>query len=212
MHQRFATMGKRWQGQTVAILASGPSLNQNAVDLLRNRLPVVAVNDAYRLAPRADLLYAADADWWEHHGYAADFAGERWTQNKGRENWPRRANEAGLNVIRSRAGNGVSTDPTEIYTGSNSSFQALNLAVLAGATRILFLGLDLSKPGGKSHFFGDHPGKLNRASPYHTFRRAFEQAAPVLEGMGVEVINCSDRSALHCFSHMTVEEALCESQ
>lgn len=211
MHQRFATMDRRWQGRTVAILASGPSLSQSEADLLRSRLPVVAVNDAYRVAPWADLLYAADADWWEHHGYAADFAGERWTQHQGRENWHRRATEAGLHVIRSRSGNGVSVDPGEIYTGSNSSFQALNLAVQAGATRVLFLGLDLSRPGGKSHFFGDHPGQLNRASPYHTFRRAFEQAAPALEGLGVEVINCSSQSALRCFPHMTVEEALCES-
>lgn len=208
MHRRFATMSRRWPGQTVVILASGPSLHQDDVDAVRNRLPVIAVNDTYRLAPWADILYAADADWWMHHGFAAEFAGERWTQHKGKDLWARRAMDAGLHVIKSLSGNRISPNPDAIYTGSNSAFQALNVAVLAGAKRVIFLGLDLGHSGGKSHFFGDHPGRLNRASPYQTFRRAFEQAAPALTDMGVEVVNCSRQTTLTCFRRATLEDVL----
>jgi len=42
---------------------------------------VLAINDAYRLAPWADWLYACDDRWWRfhHEAVAAGFQGECWT-------------------------------------------------------------------------------------------------------------------------------------
>jgi hypothetical protein len=85
----------------------------------------------------------------------------------------------------------------------------MNIAVLMGVSRVLLLGVDLSDRHG-THWFGDHPPGLQKRSPYATFIRAFTTAAPVLAGMGVDVINCSESSALTCFRKMRVEDAIRE--
>lgn len=113
-----------------------------------------------------------------------------------------------INVIRSAPQAGVSVDPSLIHTGSNSGFQALNLAILAGASRVLLLGYDMQATGGKSHWFGDHPGSLNRTSPYAVFRKAFEDAADQIARLGVEVINCSRETSLMCFPRVALSDAL----
>jgi len=200
---------KRWDSSdTVAIIGTGASLKQEDIDALFGAGHVIVVNDAHLLCPWADILYAADRAWWQHHSYVQEFAGERWTQNRTHKAWPTEAADAGLNVVVSRGGTHISLDPTYITAGSNSGFQALNLAVLFGAKEILLLGIDCSIVNGKSHWFGDHPGKLNRKSPYNIFRQAFIDSAPLLTACGVKVINCSELSPLPCFEKMSVTEAL----
>jgi hypothetical protein len=198
-----ATMDRRWEGRTVAIVASGPSLKNADLDALAN-VPTIAVNDNWRKVPTAEILYAADAPWWAYHDYVPEFAGERWTQQKGPSGWARHAMAQGLRVIQSAASPGVSTDPALIHTGSNSAFQALNLAVLGGARRVLLLGCDMTG----AHWFGRHPPELRRPSPYDRFRAAFERAAPQLQGLGVEVINCSPISTIQAYPRMPLPEAL----
>lgn len=201
-------IAQRWKGETVAIIAGGPSVQRVDVDSLKGLAKVIAVNDSYLLCPWADMMYAADQRWWQHHKYVLDFKGERWSQQQGTVDWPDEAEQAGINIIQSTNKKGISFDPDQIHTGWNSAFQALNLAVIQGAARVLLLGVDLAALGGKRHWFGDHPGKLNRKSPYPAFRKYFTEAAPLLHAAGIEVVNCSLESTLGCFPKMTVAEAL----
>lgn len=198
----------RWAGEAVAVVASGPSVRQVDVNRLKGHARVIAVNDSWQLCPWADMLYAADRRWWEHHDYTPDFRGEKWTQQQGPKDWPTVAERRGLKVVTSAHKPGLSFDPTLVHTGMNSGFQALNLAVLQGASRILLLGFDLAVLDGNRHWFGNHPGRMNRDSPYSSFRKAFTEAAPQLEDFNIEVINCSMRSTLTCFPKQTVREAL----
>lgn len=64
-----------WQGQTVAVLASGPNMSQEVADALREHRRIV-VNHTHRLAPDADMLVAMDAHWPQEF---RDFAGLRVT-------------------------------------------------------------------------------------------------------------------------------------
>ena len=77
-------------------------------------------------------------------------------------------------------GTGLSLDPDKLVTGHNSGFQALNLAVLAGARRILLLGYD-GKAGqdGRTHWSGGHP-RPTAAGAWEQYRRAMTAAAPAL--------------------------------
>jgi hypothetical protein len=69
---------REWAGKTVAILASGPSMSQAAADRVRaDGIPAIVVNSTFRLAPWADLLYGADAKWWQHTPRARQFAGTK---------------------------------------------------------------------------------------------------------------------------------------
>lgn len=187
-------MRRQWNAKTAALLASGPSLNQGDVDYLRHRCHVMAVNDCYRIAPWADALYAADEEWWHLHKGAEGFAGEKWTQSSAA------ATRYDLRHIEGVDRPGLSLDPHRIHFGLNSGFQALNLAVLLGAYRILLLGYDMRlAASGKRHWFGDHPGAMNKDSDYRAFAARFDAILPQLDAVGVEVINCTPGTALRCF-------------
>jgi len=198
---------RMWMGQTAAVVATGPSLTTTQVRQLEGKARTIAVNDSYKIAPWADMMYAADHKWWRHHAFCHSFTGERWTQNRGPTGWVDEAGSNGLEIIQCKHSLEVSTDPHFVSSGWNSGFQAMNIAVHLGAKRILLLGVDLHTGGG-AHFFGEHPPGLQRSSPWATFRKAFTVSAPVLAGMRVEVINCSPTSALTCYPYMEVGVAL----
>jgi hypothetical protein len=173
------------------VIASGPSLTAEDVNYCRGRASVIVVNDNYRLAPWADLLYAADEQWWKAHEGATSFAGARVTQDAGA------ARQWRLTYIKSKRGQGFSTSWEFIHRGDNSGFQALNIAVLAECAPIVLLGFDMKMRGTQRHWFGDHPGALNVRSPYHTFAAAFDEAAR--RSPELNIINATRETALECF-------------
>jgi enoyl-CoA hydratase/carnithine racemase len=94
---------------------------------------------------------------------------------------------------------GISESPNAIATGSNSGYQAINIAVLAGAKRILLLGYDMKFAAGKkSHWHGGHPLQMPEGA-YTRYARKFKTMLPQLERLGVAVINCTPGSAIDAF-------------
>jgi hypothetical protein len=198
---------RRWPGSTIVCLATGPSLTAEDVDYCRGKVPVIAVNDAYRLAPWADALIAADASWWHAHQGVTSFAGEQWSiehsswaRYDGR--WPR------IQRLQNTGEHGIETHPTGLRNGRNSGYLALNLAVLYGASRIVLLGYDMGSKGRHSHFFGHHPGAMHQHSPYPMFIAKFETAVAPLKALGIAVVNCSRATALTCFPRGELRQVL----
>jgi hypothetical protein len=182
------------------ILAGGPSLTQSDVDLTKDSI-VIAINDCYQIAPWATYHYFCDSKWWQWHKDRSDyqsFQGIRITQDT--------VDEPGVFKIQGTHKPGLSESPDLIHFGSNSGFQALNIAVLMGASRILLLGYDMKiARTGAAHWFGDHPDKVR--SNYPSWLSNFSIAADQLKGK-VEVINCSLDTALQCFPKMRLADAL----
>lgn len=205
--------------ERVALVASGPSLTIDDIERLRGKCRVIVINDNYRLAPWADIIYACDSTWWDFHKGCPEFSGEKWTQAYSPALSSRESAEAvaqmetiaryGLNYVYGAHCPGISLDPALIHYGHNSGFQALNLAVHLGAKRVILLGYDMKKSNdGKSHWFGDHPPEIHRCSPYNKFAEAFNSAVPDLIAAGVKVINCSRDTALTCFERAKIEDIL----
>lgn len=104
---------------------------------------------------------------------------------------------------------GLCVKPGRIHTGLNSGYQAIGLAFMWGAARIVLLGYDMQRgPDGKSHHHGDHEGGLPNLGTMHEWSRRMVQLAIDLSVQGVEVVNCSRRTALKCFECRPIEEAL----
>jgi hypothetical protein len=190
------------------VAASGPSLTQQVAQACR-WAPVVAVNDAYRLFPFARVLYACDARWWEVHQGCPAFSGEKWSSHgeaaRIRHNDKRAAAEKfGLSLVRGRDGDGFSFEPGVIHYGSNSGFQAINLALQMGARRIVLVGFDMHANNGR-HFFGDHPAPLRNNASYANFIKPFERAAKKLPA-GIEIFNATPGSALRCFPMVNLHD------
>lgn len=192
-----------FKGETVVVIASGASLTQDDIDYVKGKARVAVVNDNYRLAPWADLLYAADPDWWDYHIVEVNkmvFAGQRWTQCE------TSAPKYGLNHVVGYWRHGPSLDRAHIHYGMNSGFQCVNLAFLMGAKRIILLGFDMQMTGGKRHWFGNHPPPLDQASRYEKWVWYMDNAALKYHKAGCEVLNASRETALKEYRRVSLAD------
>lgn len=198
----------RDDARTVVLVATGPSAGTADLEIvMAGGWPCVVINDAWRLAPWAHLLYACDTSWWRYHGAAvcSGFAGERWTQCE------IAAREFGLRRIAGVDAAGLSEDPRLIYFNANSGAQAMNLAMHRGARRFVLVGYDMGAVGGMEHFFGSHPEPIARPTPYDQLLRNFAVIARDCERLGLPVVNASLVSRLTCFPKSDLASALLPS-
>lgn len=196
-----------WRGETCAIVAGGPSAKDHDFDLLRKSgAKVIAINNAHQLVPWADMLFACDLAWWKRYGPGLEFKGLRLSTDKHscKASWGvQQVNldrpSDNLNLIHYNT----------VGWGGNSGFQALNLAVQFGCSKIILIGYDMTTVNGL-HWHGRHPQGMNNPTEQNVkrWRRAVDAAADDLEPLGIEVINCSRLSALTRYPKMTLQEAL----
>jgi hypothetical protein len=189
----------------VVVAAPGPSLTEDVAEACKG-FPTIVVNNAWQRLPWADVLFACDTAWWHFHRGVPAFNGEKWSSH-GTSNDKQDAGLAyGLKCVAGIQGAEFSTKPGLINYGSNSGFQAINLAIQFGAARIVLVGFNMQRVGGKSHFHGDHPKGLRNADP-RRFLTYFNQAAKKLPP-GVAITNATPDSALKCFPKMDLADAL----
>jgi hypothetical protein len=170
---------------------------------------VVAVQDAYRLMPWADLVYGCDERWWNFHKDCAGFQGEKWSSHGGGDEKIKAAEAHGLRLVKGEHGSEFSLNPDVIRYGQNSGFQAINVAILKGCKRIVLVGFDMQSVKGQRHFFGDHPPGLNNRTDHTQFIRNFEWAAKKLP-KDIRIVNATPDSALRCFKMRSLEDALAD--
>jgi len=172
---------------TFVVLATGQSLSHEQVSRVKDahderRCKAIAVSNAYLLAPWADAMVSNDINWWKQHPQALQFAGRKFCggELKGTER----------------------LKPESMFpAGSNSGLQAMRVALMLGATRIVLLGMDMKG----THYFGKHPPVLKNSTPadFHRMLRQFQRWKS-----DVEVINCSHGSALTCFKTASLADVL----
>lgn len=211
----------RWPGQRCIVAATGPSLTQEMADLCRaaharGTHKVIAVNDAYRLMPFADVLYACDAKWWDVHKGCPDFAGEKWSSHgvkplghgQPENDKIATAKKYGLRLVAGKYAPGFSRDPALVHYGYNSGFQASNWALHAMGWQGLsvLVGFDMHTRNG-IHFFGHHPKPLDNSAKFENWVPTFAVAAKDLPDT-VDIVNCTPGSALDCFRMGDLEAEL----
>ena len=197
-----------WRGQTVVLLGGGTQ-DPNVVDSIRGKARVIAINDTYKLAPWADILYACDAKWW--NWAKPDFSGLKvglkWDAVKGKY-YPGYDLEShpGLRALAGTGLSGLEIAPNALRTGANSGYQAINLAVHMGAKRILLLGYDMQPTETGSHWFGEHPDGVEPS--WMNMLMHYPSLVKPLKEKGVQVINCTQSTALEVFPRGKIEELL----
>lgn len=108
-------------------------------------------------------------------------------------------------MLRNAGNAGLSTQPDALCTGSNGGYQALGLAIAAGARRVALLGYDMRMTAGRANWHTDHKS-FTDASWYTTvYPKAFKT---LVLPEGVKVLNCTPGSALDCFPRHTLESVL----
>lgn len=194
-----------WSKETAVLVASGPSAKDVNLEIAKGKARFITTNDSWKLAPWADALYACDYDWWKVNNGCREFQGLRISADM------EAIKQFDLcNIFCSRRSDWMDYDlkNNTIGWGGNSGFGALNIAVKFMAKRILLVGYDMSIKGGH-HWHGLHPETLHNPTHNNTirWRRALDAAAEGLRDHGVEVLNCSDVSALTQYRKVSFEEA-----
>jgi hypothetical protein len=198
-----------WSGKACAIIASGPSVKKADVELLKGRLRVLAIKaNATIFAPWADVVYGCDYPWWRSVRGLPEFEGLKLSFE------PRDLAGQGVQKIDiQRDHDNIVLEPIGTTgNGRNSGFQALNLAIQFGANRILLLGYDCHDRGGVHHYGRNtamgmsNPGLDN----FNRWRWAFDNAAPKIAALGIDVVNTSPNSEIKAFRKQGVAETLVE--
>ena len=136
------------------------------------------------------MLFALDRDWWKvyREEAAAVFAGE----------------------LVSPLPNNYGVRRIQLPRYENSGAAAIALAVHMGAQRIILLGYDCQKTGGKAHWHGDHPKELGNAGSLNKWPAQFAKLARDLRNFNI--VNCSRETALTCFPRANLEHVLRDEQ
>lgn len=194
-----------WRGEACAIVASGPSTKRVSYKLLEGRIRTIAIKENYEICPWAEMIYGCDWAFWRNNLGLPKIKALK-VAYKSQCDLVRTVR---IDATKDRL---LTDEPGLIGSGGNSGFQALNLAIQFGATRILLLGFDISDEFGV-HWFGRSQGN-GRAQPaswnFKRWRVAFDTAAQQLRTLGVQVLNASPLTSLTCFPKVTVEDALKE--
>lgn len=179
----------RWHGQTVVCIASGPSLTPEDCEAVRG-LPCIVTNTTFRLCPWADVLFAFDGKWWDH------YLEEVRRTFKGALMSHAIAVKPGVESVRGKPW---------FQHFHNSGASAISLAITGGASRVILLGYDCQRTGGKTHWHGDHPKALSNARSIANWPTQFKNVARYAASKSVPVLNASRATALTCFPRVTLE-------
>ena len=161
------------------------------------------------------MLYFADGRWWKWHDQGVarsalglnaeqvqarfrEFAGQK-VSIQGNENFEIKDQDVLIlrNADNFDAGRPLCAEQNGLATGRNSGYQAINLAWLTGAARIVLVGYDMQGKTERMHWFGDHPLKTCPGT-VAMFHQGYNNLAKHLPP-GLEIINCSAETALRCF-------------
>ncbi len=195
---RFARIEPEWQGEIAVCVGSGPSLTHDDV-LACGDARLAVVNDAIRLAPWADVLYAPDGQWWK--GVSPSIADGTRCFSLDPTAPPF------VELLNFRSGDGLSLDPTTVKTGGHGGYQAINLAVHYRPRRIVLLGYDMqASADGRNHFFGEHPDGSH--VNYDAHLGAYYTLIKPLAKLNIEIVNASRISAINAFPRVSLADAL----
>lgn len=225
-HEQLAAVERAWVGKVVICIASGPSLSEEQLERVKrareaDAVRVIVVNDVYLVAPWADVLYFADHRWWQWHkdGVAKSWPWARFTRDEVRKAFAEfkgqkvtikhqpMATDLEVLALLNDGPEGLSEKPEGIRTGSNSGYQALNIAVLSGGNPIILLGYDMRFQGSRTHSHCGHQVKMHE-SAYKSYARKFLTIERPLGKLGVKVLNCTPGSALESFTKADLDACL----
>lgn len=205
---------QEWAGQTAVVFASGPSVTQHDIQLVQkardaDKCRVIAINAMYGLVNYADILYFCDWKFYKWHAIEDpdsgffEYPAQKYTICDKEELLP-----SHIRRLKKGEQHGLSRDSDTLNHGSNSTHQCLNLAFLLGCPRIILIGADMkAAEDGRTHCHAPHK---QPTSPhiYDKLVGNFDGIAKELYNEGVEVINTSQESALHCFTKLPLDEVL----
>lgn len=210
-------------GLTAIVCGTGPSITQDQIELVNGFYwcksgIVIGCNRAYQIF-EVDIIHGCNYQfwdyWWKEDPEIRSNRYRRYTTRPELE-----GKYPGLEYIQEVWIPGLSRDPTCIAAHHGTGPQAVNIAYLMGATRIVLVGWDMRFPGKVDNrtyreprrYLGEDPLTLNhwpRTEADGSLGGLIAEMETIHPGdYGIEIINATPNSAMTCFPMMELKDAI----
>lgn len=212
-----------YQGATIIVTGTGPSITNESIELVNEAraaglVKVFGSNRAYQIFD-VDLMHGCNKEFWEYwYEHDPELKNRPFLKYTTRPELE--GKYPGLEYIKEEWIDGLSRDPTYIAAHHGTGPQAVNLAYLFGAARILLIGWDMRFPGKVDNKTYKQPRRYfgeDALTKKHWPRTGADGALDGLinemktinpKDYGIEIINCTPGSAMRCFPMMDLSDAL----
>ena len=186
---------RRYVGQTVHVVGSGPSLQGFDYSRLTGKT-IIAINHAYKEVPQFDVKVALDRTFFTREDTEA--IGRGWTIA------PHHAAKDSR-VINFRMAAHYSDEPGPVYAYGSSGLAAVTIALQGGAERVVLWGLDYCFVDGVHHATQGKYKHSQGDGREHVFQAQVSKFAafPV-----EKIVNASSISGIQIFRKVSVDEAI----
>ena len=209
---------RKYPGETAIVCGTGPSITPEIIKTVNHSgHRVFGANRAYEIF-NCDVIHGCNYQFWHHY----------WPQIKGQsfDKWTTRPELEGvypsLEYIEERWEDGLSSDPSWISAHHGTGPQLVNIAYLYGCTRLLLVGWDmryLGKTGPRQYtrrrYLGEDPLTINhwpQTGPNGEQTGLIKEMETIRPAdYGIEIINCTPDSAMHCFPMGELSEEITAS-
>lgn len=195
---------------SIVVCGTGPSFSLAQRELLYEYgATVMTVNNSYFAYPNCKYLFAADLQWWYRYYDKINFENTNaYTLQKHPEHIAKKIPKADQYLKSVAYTSEFGFWCSKVHHGGNSGYMAIQLAHLLGYTKIILVGFDCKYDDktGKRHFFGDYDKKFfkQNADDIDRWILNFNKIAPHFKENGIDVVNCSEDTALTCFRRNTL--------
>lgn len=199
LRKELQELSQKIEGRDLVIVGGGPSLSNFDFSRLEG-VNTIAINAAYKYVPSPRIIYWADQNWIarnEKHVSRVDcykLTSRISAERAIRDNIKSFADSI---VLRKERDFGFSHDINSVC-GNNSGAHTINIAANLKPSRIFLLGFDMGASDNRTHFHDEYSSPKTNIYE-NLFIPSIESMVPALEEIGMEVLNCSPVSKLHCF-------------
>ena len=221
---------RKFAGDTAVLIATGPSLSQQQLNLIHDRhtagdVRTFGINNVYQIYPTLDVHLSCDGPWWRW--YWNDPVLREMSKTTMMWTWyPEFAEEFGINYIKAVVKDGLSGDPSVVHINHGSGPMMMNLAIHYGVKKLVLVGHDMKfakdyapakkEPGSTPrHYFGEYPKPLQHWPSVKVRQGVLDglieaytkiEASPVLSS--VDIVNCTTDTALTMFRQSDLEKEI----
>lgn len=205
----FWTPEPIFAGETVFVLASGPSLTPEICERIKGR-SALAINSSCMLAPWADL-YFTDSSWYgERREIVANWPGRVFSMSKTAKR------ELPDKVLRVKGEGDPSFPVTSfpplgspvIRQGRTSGHTGISLLVSLAAATVALVGFDMRTVEGREHCHSEYKGNRDLSVYATDYVPAFAGWDAAARAAGTKIMNCTPWSAITEFEFADLDEVL----
>ncbi len=225
---------KIWQDGECYIIGGGPSIieqfniTQEIVDKVRSKelsldsfspylksihnKHIIGVNMSYQLGNWVDMVFFGDMCFYRgNKNELLQFPGMKITCRHDFKSGKYKSQKIRYIQKDGNKPDGITIKKNKVSWNLNSGAAAINLAVQLGVKKIILLGFDMDITNKWQHWHDAYNrGVITNMDslPFERHLRCFPAIKNDLDGLGIEIINCSPNSVINSFKKKNINEIL----